>query len=256
MVETTDLGGRNPMQALASLVRGEGASSAPRHRNVHGTTSRAIVLGAGDGLITNVSLILGVAGASAAAAPVRLAGIAGVLAGAFSMAAGELVSVRAQDELVQREIAIERDELANEPEAEQRELAAMYRQRGVPAGDADTVAAILSRNAKLALDTHTRLELGIDPDAGGSAWQASVASFASFAVGAFLPLIPWLFFGGGRAVVISVIIGVVASLVLGAAIGVVTAHGVLRTAIRQLTVAAIAAGITFGVGSALGVSTS
>ncbi len=244
------------MQFLSALVRGDGGPNPSRHRNVQGSASRAAVLGAGDGLITNVSLILGVAGASTAAAPVRLAGVAGLLAGAFSMAAGELVSVRAQDELVQREIDVEREELATEPEEERRELAAMYRSRGVPAVDAETVAEILSRNDKLALDTHARLELGIDPDAGGSAWQASVASFASFGVGAFLPLIPWLFFGGLEAVVISVIIGAVAALVLGGAIGALTAHGKIRTAVRQLAAAAIAAGITFGVGSLLGVATS
>lgn len=257
MAQTTSpRGARNPIQVLSALVRGDGGVNPSRHRNVQGSTSRAAVLGAGDGLITNVSLILGVAGASTAAAPVRLAGVAGLLAGAFSMAAGELVSVRAQDELVQREIAVEREELATEPEEERRELAAMYRSRGVPAADAETVAEILSRNEKLALDTHARLELGIDPDAGGSAWQASVASFASFAVGAFLPLIPWLFFGGLKAVVISVIIGAVSALVLGGAIGALTAHGKIRTAIRQLAAAAVAAGITYGVGSLLGVSTS
>ncbi len=244
------------MQILAALVRGDGGVNPSRHRNVQGGASRAAVLGAGDGLITNVSLILGVAGASTAAAPVRLAGVAGLLAGAFSMAAGELVSVRAQDELVQREIAVEREELATEPEEERRELAAMYRSRGVPAADAETVAEILSRNEKLALDTHARLELGIDPDAGGSAWQASAASFASFGVGAFLPLIPWLFFGGLEAVVISVIIGAVSALVLGGAIGALTAHGKIRTAFRQLAAAAVAAAITYGVGSLLGVSTS
>lgn len=244
---------RNPMRVLSSLVRGDGGADVSRHRNLHGGASRAAVLGAGDGLITNVSLILGVAGASTAVAPVRLAGVAGLLAGAFSMAAGELVSVRAQDELVRREIAIERAELANEPEAERRELAAMYRQRGVSAADAETVATILSRNEKLALDTHARLELGVDPDAGGSAWQASVASFVSFALGAFLPLIPWLFFGGVKAVVTSVIIGALAALALGGAIGALTAHGVARTALRQLAAAAVAAGVTFGVGSLLGV---
>lgn len=257
MAQTTPSSGfRNPFLTVASLVRGGGGADTSRHRNVQGGASRAAVLGAGDGLITNVSIILGVAGASTAVGPVRLAGVAGLLAGAFSMAAGELVSVRAQDELVQRELDVEREELANEPEAEQRELAAMYRQRGVSADDAVTVARILSRNAALALDTHARLELGIDPNAGGSAWQASVASFASFGVGAFLPLAPWLFFGGAGAVVLSVVIGVLAALVLGAAIGTLTGRGVGRTAMRQLVAAAVAAGVTFGVGSLLGVSTS
>lgn len=243
----------SPFRTLTAWVTGVEGPGAARHRNVQGGTARAAVLGAGDGLITNVSLILGVAGASTAVSPVRLAGVAGLLAGAFSMAAGELVSVRAQDELVQRELDVERAELANEPEEERRELAAMYRARGVPAADAETVAQILSRNDALALDTHARLELGIDPQAGGSAWQASVASFASFGVGAFLPLIPWLFFGGTGAVVTSIVIGALAALVLGGAIGSLTGRGVTRTAARQLVAAAVAAAVTFGVGHLLGV---
>lgn len=246
---------RNPIRLLTTALRGQQVT-ATRHRDVQGGAPRAAVLGAGDGLITNVSLILGVAGASTAASPVRVAGVAGLLAGAFSMAAGELVSVRAQDEMKRREINVERHELATEPEAEQQELAAMYRQRGVPPDDALTVARILSRNQELALDTHARLELGLDPDAGGSAWQAAIASFLAFAVGAFLPLIPWLVTGGRVAVVASVIIGGVAAIALGAAIGVATGHGVARTAVRQFVAAAVAAGITFGVGSLLGVQTS
>jgi VIT1/CCC1 family predicted Fe2+/Mn2+ transporter len=227
-----------------------------RHRAVQGNTPRAAVLGAGDGLITNVSLVLGVAGASTNASTVRLAGVAGLLAGAFSMAAGELVSVRAQQELMQREIQVEREELAEEPEAERRELAAMYRARGVPPDDADTVARILSANAGVALDTHARLELGIDPDAPGSAGWAALVSFVAFAVGALLPLLPWFFTEGGAAIAGSVIIGAVAALVLGGVIGSFTGRGVARTAVRQLLAATFAAGITYGVGSLLGVSTS
>src|ERR1700722_12326633 len=158
--------------AVRYWLTGRDPTSVTRHRDVRGGGARAAVLGAGDGLITNVSLVLGVAGASAGVSTVRLAGVAGLLAGAFSMAAGELVSVRAQDELVQREIDVERTELAEEPEAERRELAAMYRARGVPARDAETVARILSANHEVALDTHPRLELGINPDAGGSAGRA------------------------------------------------------------------------------------
>jgi VIT1/CCC1 family predicted Fe2+/Mn2+ transporter len=227
-----------------------------RHRDVQGSAARAAVLGAGDGLITNVSLILGIAGASTNGSTVRLVGIAGLLAGAFSMAAGELVSVRAQHELMQRELQVERDELAEEPEAERRELAAMYRARGVSPEDAETVARILSVNDSVALDTHARLELGIDPDARGSAGEAGAASFLAFGVGAILPLIPWFFGQGGRAVVASVIIGAVAALALGAVIGSLTERGRVRTACRQLVVVAVAAAVTYGVGAAIGVSTS
>jgi VIT1/CCC1 family predicted Fe2+/Mn2+ transporter len=214
------------------------------------------VLGAGDGLVTNISLVLGVAGASTNASTVRLAGVAGLLAGAFSMAAGELVSIRAQRELQERELQVEREELADEPEAERRELAAMYRARGVPAAEAETVARILSANSTVALDTHARLELGIDPDAGGSAGRAAAVSFVSFGVGALLPLLPWFFMSGGAAVAASVIIGVVCALLLGAVIGSFTGRGVLRTALRQLVATAIAAGVTYTVGALLGVSTS
>jgi len=227
-----------------------------RHRDVKDNAPRAAVLGAGDGLITNVSLILGVAGASTNASTVRLAGVAGLLAGAFSMAAGELVSIRAQHELLQRELQVEREELAEEPEAERRELAAMYRARGVPAVDAETVARILSANDTVALDTHARLELGIDPDAAGSAGKAGAASFVAFAVGAVLPLMPWFFVHGGAAVMGSVIIGAMAALLLGAVIGSLTGRGVARTAARQLVVVAVAAAVTYGVGSLLGVSRS
>jgi VIT1/CCC1 family predicted Fe2+/Mn2+ transporter len=221
---------------------------------VQGNAPRAAVLGAGDGLITNVSLVLGVAGASTNASTVRLAGVAGLLAGAFSMAAGELVSVRAQQELMERELQVERDELAEEPEAERRELAAMYRARGVPADDADTVARILSANAHVALDTHARLELGIDPEAGGTASLAALVSFCAFGIGALLPLLPWFFTGGTGAVIGSIVIGGVAALALGGVIGSFTGRGVVRTALRQLAAAIIAAGVTFGVGSLLGVS--
>jgi len=228
-----------------------------RHRDVQGGTQRAAVLGAGDGLLTNLSLVLGVAGASSTdGATVRLAGIAGLLAGAFSMAAGELVSVRAQQEMVQKEVEVERQELAAEPEAELRELIGMYRAQGLSAEDAGTVARILSANPKIALATHARLELGINPDAPGAAGRAAIFSFLAFSVGALLPLFPWFFIEGRSAVIASVVIGGLAALALGAMIGYFTGRSVVRTALRQLAVAAVAAAVTYGVGSLLGVSTS
>ncbi|MCU4183979.1 VIT1/CCC1 transporter family protein [Acidiferrimicrobium sp. IK] len=234
-----------------------GPTPAPhRHRDVQGGAFRASVLGAGDGLITNVSLVLGVAGGNSAGGAVRLAGIAGMLAGACSMAAGELVSVRAQQELVEREIAVERAELAEEPEAEQRELAAMYRARGVTPDDAEIVARILSSNPAVALDTHTRLELGVDPNQQGQAGRAAVASFLSFGIGALLPLLPWFFTHGTPAVLASIAIGAVVAVVLGAAIGSFSGRGKTRVALRQLAAAIVSAGITFGVGALFGVGTS
>jgi vacuolar iron transporter family protein len=228
-----------------------------RHRNVQGGAARAAVLGAGDGLITNVSLVLGVAGAgSSHGSVVRLVGVAGLLAGAFSMAAGELVSVRAQAELVQRELDVERGELAAEPHAEEAELAAMYRARGVPLDDARTVARILSATPHLALDTHARLELGVDPTSQASPNRAALASFGSFAVGAIIPLVPWFVTTGAAAVVSSIVLAVISALALGAAIGASTGRGVIRTALRQLVAVVVAAGITYGVGSLIGVGTT
>jgi vacuolar iron transporter family protein len=233
-----------------------GRAGGSRHRDVQGGTQRATVLGAGDGLLTNLSLVLGIAGASTNASAVRLAGVAGLLAGAFSMAAGELVSVRAQQEMVEREVAVEHQELADDPAGETKELAGMYQAQGLSAEDAHTVARILSANPDIALDTHARLELGVDPQAPGSAWQAATSSFLSFSVGAILPLFPWFFTEGTGAVIASVIIGAVAALALGAAIGLMAGRNVMGTALRQLAVAAVAAAVTYGVGSLLGVSTT
>jgi vacuolar iron transporter family protein len=246
-----------PVRHFSSVGRWlVGGTPGSRHRDVQGGTQRAAVLGAGDGLLTNLSLVLGIAGASTNASAVRLAGVAGLLAGAFSMAAGELVSVRAQQEMVEREVQVERQELADDPEGEQRELAGMYQARGLSDDDASTVARILSSHPDLALDTHARLELGVDPQAPGSAWQAAVMSFLSFALGAILPLFPWFFTEGTAAVIASVVIGAVAALALGAAIGFMSGRNVLTTAARQLVVAAIAASVTYGVGHVLGVSTT
>ncbi|MBO0731210.1 MAG: VIT1/CCC1 transporter family protein [Acidimicrobiaceae bacterium] len=249
------------LRRVASLFEGFGGIRPNRHhddtahRDIGGNAARAAVLGAGDGLLTNVSLVLGVAGASTNQASVRLAGVAGLLAGAFSMAAGELLSVRAQDELVQRELQVERNELRKFPDAERRELAAMYRARGVPAEDAETVSRILSAKPSVALDTHARLELGIDPDDKGSAVQASVTSFVAFALGAVLPLFPWFFIGGTLAVVLSIVIGAVAALSLGGTIGALTGRGILLSALRQFAAAAVAAGVTYAIGTLFGVST-
>jgi VIT1/CCC1 family predicted Fe2+/Mn2+ transporter len=203
-------------------------------------------------LLTNISLVLGVAGASTNGTAVRVAGVASLLAGAFSMAAGELVSVKAQDELVQHEIEVEREELAGDPLGEQQELAAMYQARGVSATDAATVARILMAKPDLALDTHVRLELGVDPDTAGSSRQAAASSFLSFSLGAVLPLLPWFFTGGMRAVYASIAIGAAAAVGLGAAIGFFSGQSIWRTAGRQLLAATVAASVTYGVGHLVG----
>jgi VIT1/CCC1 family predicted Fe2+/Mn2+ transporter len=224
------------------------------HRDVKAGTARAAVFGMSDGLVSNVSLILGVAGASPAAGVVRLAGMAGLLAGAFSMAAGEYISVQAQRELLERELEVERRELELNPEMERRELAGIYRSRGLDADLADEVAAQLSSDPVVALEAHAREELGIDPADLGSSEAAAVSSFASFTLGAFIPLSPWLVSEGTAAIVASVVLGALAALLVGALLAGFTGRSMVRSAIRQLLVATVAANITCGVGAALGVA--
>ena len=222
---------------------------------MQGGAARAAVFGVSDGLLTNVSLILGVAGAHPAAGVVRLAGLAGMVAGAFSMAAGEFISMSAQKELIEREVAIEREELRRHPESEHRELVALYVSRGVPTDAADQVATALGRNPELALEVHAREELGVNPGSIGSPPAAAASSFGSFAVGALLPLLPWFFGSGTVAVVTSIILGALAALAVGVALATFTGRSKVRTALRQLGIAAAVAAVTYGIGTAVGVHT-
>ena len=226
------------------------------HRDIRGGTARAAVFGVSDGLVSNVSLVLGAAaGFHYAQASVRLAGLAGLVAGAFSMAIGEYVSMTAQAELLQRELDLERRELKRVPEAERRELAHIYRSRGVDAETADTLASEMMRDPDLALETHAREELGIDPNALGSPTRAAASSFVSFAIGALVPLLPWLFGGGRSYVVASIVMGALGAFGVGALLARFTGRSVLRSAGRQLLLSAVAGAIAWAVGSALGVST-
>ncbi|MGH9102483.1 MAG: VIT1/CCC1 transporter family protein [Acidimicrobiales bacterium] len=224
------------------------------HRDVQGGAARAAVFGMSDGLVTNVSLILGVAGANPGSSLVRLAGLAGLVGGAFSMAAGEYISMRAQRELMERELEIERGELRRHPKAERRELARLYESRGLEPELAARLADAMMRDPDVALEIHAREELGLDPGSLGSPWQAASSSFVSFALGAVLPLLPWFFGRGVEAVLLSVAVGAVAALALGAALSAFTGRSWLRSALRQLLVSAVAAGITFAIGSVVGVS--
>ena len=226
------------------------------HDNVHGGTARAAMFGVSDGLVTNVSLILGVVGATTSPEIVRIAGIASLLAGAFSMAAGEYISVTAQRELLDAQLAVERHELEMNPRGEERELALIYEARGVAPEIAAQIASDLMRDPELALQTHAREELGMDPAAIGSPITAAVSSFLLFAVGAFLPLVPWLFTGGGGAIIASIAIGIVSALTIGAVLAKFTGRPPVRSAVRQLVVAAIAAAVTYGVGATLNVAVS
>jgi vacuolar iron transporter family protein len=225
------------------------------HRNIAGGGIRAAVFGLSDGLVTNVSLILGVAGAHPGGPFVRLAGVAGLVAGAFSMAAGEFVSVRAQSELMLRELEVERVALKRWPKDERDELVDIYVRRGIPRSLAEQLVDRVMADPDLALETHAREELGFDPRAIASPVQASVSSFFSFALGAILPLIPWLVGSGTGATLASVAVGAATAILVGFLIGVMTDRSRWRTALRQLLVAAIAAAVTYGIGRGVGIGT-
>ncbi len=223
------------------------------HRDVQGGLARATVFGVSDGLVSNVALILGIAGASTDASLVRLAGVSGLIAGAISMAAGEWVSVRAQNELIERELDVERRSLADDPEAEQRELAAIYRARGIEDEHAEQVAEAIMSDPEVALEVHAREELGVDPARITNPAMVALLSFWAFALGAIVPLAPWFFADGSSAAIMSVILGVSGAAVVGVLLARFTERSAVRTAMRQVLVAAGAAAATYLIGSALGV---
>lgn len=222
------------------------------HRDVQGGSARATVFGVSDGLVSNVALILGVAAAASDSSAVLVAGISGLLAGAASMAAGEYVSVRAQAELVERELAIERISIAEEPRLETQELAGIYISRGIEPEQAEAMAEAVHQDPDVALEVHAREELGIDPGSVADPFVAAGSSFAAFAIGAFLPLIPWLVGSGLTATIASVVVGLVVAALVGTVLAVFTERSKVRTAGRQVFLAAAACGLTFVIGSLLG----
>ncbi|MGH9155043.1 MAG: VIT1/CCC1 transporter family protein [Acidimicrobiales bacterium] len=224
------------------------------HRKIQGGAARAAVFGVSDGLVSNLSIILGVAGADPAPGIVRLAGLAGLVGGAFSMAAGEYGSMRAQTELLERELELERIEIARRPEGEQRELAGIYRSRGVAPEVADELAGHMMRDPELALETHAREELGIDPGDLGSPAQAAVSSFLAFVVGALIPLVPWFVSQGTGATIASILLTAISAVGVGVALALFTGRSWPRPALRQLVIAIVPAAITFAIGNAVGVS--
>jgi VIT1/CCC1 family predicted Fe2+/Mn2+ transporter len=226
----------------------------PGHREVAGGLARAAVFGMSDGLMSNVLLVVGFAGSDVNGSVVRLAGLAGALAGAISMAAGEWISISAQNELVVREMEVERRELGVHKDAEQRELASMYESHGMEPSTAALAAADVMRDTERALMVHAREEFGIDPNNLPSAWQAAMLSFVCFVVGALLPVIPWFFGEGNAATAITVSIGVVAAAALGWAIGQFAERNRVKSAARQVLIMLAAAVVTFSIGKALGVS--
>jgi VIT1/CCC1 family predicted Fe2+/Mn2+ transporter len=244
------LGSRSGGVPGSELARVEG-----RHRNLGANALRAAVLGANDGLCSNLSLVMGVAGASSNGQAILLAGMAGLIAGACSMALGEWVSVTSSRELAERELSIERDELDAAPEEEREELQLIYQAKGLPADEAKELSQRLLRDPKSALDVLSREELGLDPEAlGGSARVAALTSFLLFAFGAIFPVGPFFFWRGPWAVWVSLGVSSAALFGIGAAITILTGRPVWRSGARQLFLGLAAAGITFAVGRALGVA--
>ena len=226
-----------------------------RHRRAgRGGSLRAAVFGLNDGLVSNTCLILGVAGASESAPLVLTTGIAGLLAGAFSMAAGEWVSVRSQRELYERQIGEEREELDRYPEEEAEELALIYAARGVPVEDARALARKVLEDPERALATLSREELGLNPDDLGSPWRAAIYSFGAFAAGALIPLAP--FFGGPtrNGIPIAVLLSALALLCVGGCLSLFSGRSVWLGSLRMLAIGAAAGGATYGIGRWIGVS--
>jgi len=226
-----------------------------RHRGLGGGGNlRAAVFGVNDGLVSNASLILGVAGANSDPHVVLLTGIAGMCAGAFAMAAGEYVSVRSQRELFEYQIGLEREELAHYPEAEAQELALIYAAKGLGQREANRLATKLVADPEHALDTLAREELGLDPDELGSPWGAAVSSLASFAAGAVLPLAPFALAAGPRALPIAIGVTAVALFSVGALLSLFTGRNALYSGLRMLLLGGFAGAVTFAIGKLAGVS--
>ena len=233
----------------SSLARLEG-----RHRG-GGNALRAAVLGANDGLVSNLSLVMGVAGAEVGASTLLLTGLAGLVAGACSMAMGEWLSVTSSRELAQQQIDVEADELQRMPEEEEEEMVLIYQAKGLDEAAARALAGRLMANKDSALDTLVREELGIDPEElGGSAWTAAGASFGLFALGAIFPVAPLFWLGGNAALAASLAASGVALALIGAGTSLFTGRGLLFSGLRQLGIGYAAAAVTYGIGRLVGVS--
>ncbi len=228
-----------------------------RHRAGGGNALRAAVLGANDGLVSNLSLVMGVAGAELSNNAILVTGLAGLLAGAISMALGEWLSVQSSRELYKHQIGIEKAELAAAPQEEAEELALIYEARGVPKEDAQKMAQHIISDPSSALETLAREELNVDPsELGGSAWEAAVTSFVLFSIGAVVPVLPYAFLSGLTAVIVSMVLSALGLFIVGAGITLFTGRSVLYSGTRQVLFGLAAAIITFGIGRLIGVSIS
>ena len=240
-----------PMQAITDREKW--------HRGGGGGTLRASVFGVSDGLVSNASLVMGFSGAQTQGDVVLLAGVAGLLAGAFSMAAGEYVSMRAQRELFERQIELEREELAANPEEERREIALIYRAKGLSREQAEVTATQLMADPDVALETLVREELGLDPSSLGSPWGAAISSFLAFAGGAVVPVVPFLLAPAAEGVsagyvIASAALAGLALFAVGASLSLFTGRSALKSGLRQLGLGAVAAALTYGIGRVIGVS--
>lgn len=226
-----------------------------RHKSVGGNALRAAVLGSNDGLVSNMSLVMGVAGAAVSNNTILLTGIAGLLAGAISMAMGEWLSVQSSRELNQRQIDLEMEELEASPEEEKKELVLLYQAKGMSLTEAKKLADKAFENPETAIDAIIKEELGIDKEElGGSAWEAAIASFLLFAVGAIIPLYPFMILNGRNAILLSIASSVVGLFGIGAAITLLTGKNIWFSGFRQVAFGLAAAAVTYGIGTLIGVS--
>ena len=245
-----------------TLLAMEGKGSAPDtiagterwHTTATGGSLRAAVFGINDGLLSNFSLVMGFAGAEAKPEYIILAGVAGLLAGSFSMAAGEYVSVGAQREVFEQQIAIEKEELEMSPKEEEEELSLIYQAKGIPEQEASRLAQRIIQNPKTAIDTLAREELGLDPRGLGSPWTAALSSFFAFVVGAFVPVAPYLLTAGTQAWIASAALSFCALFTVGAVLSIFTARGPLLSGARMLAIGLLVSAITYSVGWLFGVS--
>lgn len=241
----------------AAITGADIARAEPWHRGASGNDLRAAVLGGNDGLVSNFCLLMGIAGAGASSASILLAGLAGLMAGACSMALGEWLSVTNARELAQTQLASEREEIEQTPEAEQKELALIYQAKGLDKQVAQHVAAQIMQDKEGALDTLAREELGIDPgELGGNPWRAAGSSFVLFALGALVPVLPFFFAQGRLAIGLSVVLSGLGLAAIGVATSLFNGRSALFSAVRQVLIGGVAAAVTYGTGVLLGVSLS
>ena len=254
---------RSHARTLARLVDGGRPNPAtqiarrePWHRGDRSGALRAAVFGVSDGLVSNTALVMGFAGSGTSHTVTLLAGIAGLLAGSFSMAAGEYISMSSQREMYQREIALEQAELDEKPEEERAELALIYRAKGLARADAERLADKIMADREVALDTLTREELGLDPGQLGSPWVAAFSSLLSFAIGAFVVVLPYLAGSGTAALGAAIGLALAAMFGVGATIGALNGRSAVKMGLRQMLVGALAAAVTYGVGTLIGTHVS